>query len=464
MKTNISQNIERNKMATRRQFIKKIAIGTAAVSVGNVGGVLPSFSASSYRNIIGANDRIRIAGIGVNARGNALAKGFANEKERDCIVTDICDVDSRAILKGVKTVQDTAGNTPRGHEDIRKMLESKDFDAVFIATPDHWHAPAAIMAMQAGKHVYLEKPTSHSPSENQILIDAEKKYGKVIQVGNQRRSWPNVAHGIREVHDSMIGEVYYGKSWYYNKRPSMGIGNVTSVPEWLNWDLWQGPAPRVSYKDNIVHYDWHWLWHWGTGEALNNGMHFVDLLRWGMKLDYPVSVQSTGGRYHYQDDWETPDTQLVNFKFDNGKVMTWESQSCVRSNIAGYSSGVTFYGDKGSLTIGSGNEYKVFDLDNKLIKHVDSKMVFEEGNLVNPTQSLDAYHFQNFFNAIRKGDKLNSTLKEACMSTQLVQLSNISHRIGRSLNIDQKKGTILKDREASKYWKREYEKGWEMKV
>lgn len=402
MKTNISQNIERNKMATRRQFIKKIAIGTAAVSVGNVGGVLPSFSASSYRNIIGANDRIRIAGIGVNARGNALAKGFANEKERDCIVTDICDVDSRAILKGVKTVQDTAGNTPRGHEDIRKMLESKDFDAVFIATPDHWHAPAAIMAMQAGKHVYLEKPTSHSPSENQILIDAEKKYGKVIQVGNQRRSWPNVAHGIREVHDSMIGEVYYGKSWYYNKRPSMGIGNVTSVPEWLNWDLWQGPAPRVSYKDNIVHYDWHWLWHWGTGEALNNGMHFVDLLRWGMKLDYPVSVQSTGGRYHYQDDWETPDTQLVNFKFDNGKVMTWESQSCVRSNIAGYSSGVTFYGDKGSLTIGSGNEYKVFDLDNKLIKHVDSKMVFEEGTWLIPHKVLTHITSKTFLMLLEK--------------------------------------------------------------
>lgn len=448
-------------MTTRRQFIKNVAVGTSVLSLG---GVLPSFSASSYKNIIGANDRIRIAGVGVNSRGNALARGFANEKKNGCIVTDICDVDSRAIEKGIDTVQKVAGNKPRGHEDIRKMLESKDFDAVFIATPDHWHAPGALMAMKAGKHVYMEKPTSHNPAENKILIDAEKKYGKVVQVGNQRRSWPNVAHAIKELHDGVIGEVYYGKSWYYNKRPSMGVGNVISVPDWLNWDLWQGPAPRVAYKDNIVHYDWHWVWHWGTGEALNNGMHFVDLLRWGMQLDYPVSVDSIGSRYHHRDDWQTPDTQLVNFKFSNGKVMTWESQSCVRSSMGGHRSGVTFYGDKGSLTIGGGNEYMVYDLDNKLVKHVDSKMVYDDGNLVNPTQSLDAYHFQNFFDAIRKGGKLNSPLTEACKSTQLVQLSNISHRVGRSLQIDQKRGTIVKDKEASKFWRREYERGWDLKV
>jgi predicted dehydrogenase len=448
-------------MTSRRQFIKKVVVGTSVLSLG---GVLPGFSASSYRNIIGSNDRIRIAGIGVNSRGKALASGFANEKGSGCIVTDICDVDSRAIEACIKTVWEVAGNKPKGHEDIRKMLESDNFDAVFIATPDHWHAPAALMAMKAGKHVYLEKPTSHNPGENQILVEAEKKYGKIVQVGNQRRSWPNVAHAIKELHNGIIGDIHYGKSWYYNKRPSMGTGKYSSVPDWLNWELWQGPAPRMQYKDNIVHYDWHWIWHWGTGEALNNGMHFVDLLRFGMQLGYPVKVTSTGGRYHHEDDWETPDTQLVNFSFANGKTMTWESQSCIRSSISGYSSGVTFYGDKGCLTIGGGNEYQVFDLDNKLVKKVDSKMVFEEGNLVNPTQSLDAYHFQNFFNAIRKGNKLNSSLTEACISTQLVQLSNISHRVGRTLNIDQSKGTILNDKVASKFWKREYEKGWELKV
>ena len=448
-------------MTTRREFIKNMAIGTSVVSLG---GVLPGFSASSYQNIMGSNDRIRIAGIGVNSRGNALAKGFASEKKNGCIVTDICDVDTRAIEKCIANVKKTADNTPRGHEDIRKMLESDNFDAVFIATPDHWHAPATLMAMKAGKHVYLEKPTSHNPDENRILIEAEKKYKKTVQVGNQRRSWPNVAHAIKELHEGIIGDIYYGKSWYYNKRLSMGIGKTVVVPAWLNWELWQGPAPRRAFKDNLVHYDWHWIWHWGTGEALNNGMHYVDLLRWGMQLGYPVTVESTGGRFHYQDDWETPDTQLVNFKFGNGKIISWESQSCVRSDISGHASGVAFYGSKGSLIIGGGNEYKVFDPDNKLVKHVDSKMVFEEGNLVNPTQSLDAYHFQNFFNAIRKGEKLNSTLADACISTQLVQLSNISHRVGRVLKIDENNGNIIKDREAVKYWKRDYEKGWELKA
>jgi predicted dehydrogenase len=448
-------------MTTRRQFIKNLTIGTSVISLG---GVLPGFSASSYKNIIGSNDRIRMAGIGVNSRGNALARGFANEKNRGCIVTDICDVDTRAIEKCISDIQKIADNKPGGHEDIRKMLESDNFDAVFIATPDHWHATAALMAMKAGKHVYLEKPTSHSPEENYFLTEAEKKYKKVVQVGNQRRSWPNVAYAMKELHEGIIGDVHYGKSWYYNKRPSIGTGKATAVPTWLNWELWQGAVPRRIYKDNIVHYNWHWFWHWGTGEALNNGMHFVDLLRWGMKSDYPISVDSVGGRYHHRDDWETPDTQLVNFKFANGKVMTWESQSCIKDSMAGYGSGVIFYGDKGILTIGGGNEYKVFDLDNKLIKHVDSNIVFEEGNLVNPTQSLDAYHFQNFFNAIRKGEKLNSPLTEACKSTLLVQLSNISHRVGRALNINADDGTILKDNEASKLWKRDYEKGWELKI
>ncbi|MGI6573883.1 MAG: Gfo/Idh/MocA family protein [Fermentimonas sp.] len=448
-------------MTTRREFLKNVALGSSALSLG---GVLPGFSASSYKNILGANERIRMAGIGVNSRGNALAKGFANEKEQGCIVTDICDVDTRAIERCIQSVAEVAGNRPKGHRDVREMLESDSFDAVFIATPDHWHAAGAVMAMQAGKHVYLEKPTSHNPAENQILIDAEKKYGKRVQVGNQRRSWPNIKHAMEELHNGIIGNVIYGKSWYYNKRPSMGIGKEVAVPDWLDWDLWQGPAPRLPYKDNIVHYNWHWRWHWGTGESLNNGMHYIDLLRWGMKLDYPVHVDSVGSRLHYTDDWETPDTQLVNYQFGDDKVITWESQSCIRGSINGHGSGVTFFGDKGSMFIGGGNEYDVYDLDGKLVKHISSDMVFEADNLVNPTRSLDAYHFQNFFNAIRKGEKLNSQLKEACISTQLMQLSNISHQLGKSLKVDPQRGTIIGEQGVDGLWSREYAKGWELKV
>lgn len=445
-------------MTTRRDFIKKLAIGTTALSIGSV---LPDFSAKSYKKIFGANERIRIGAIGVNSRGFALADGFAREK--GCEVTHVCDVDSRAMAKCVASVEKITGNKPKSNKDIRKMLESKDFDAVFIATPDHWHAPAALMAMKAGKDVYLEKPTSHNPAENEILIKAATKYNRVVQTGMQRRSWPNVVQAIQELRGGIIGNVYFGKAWYTNNRPSIGLGKVVSIPEWLDWDLWQGPAPRVlNFKDNYVHYNWHWFWNWGTGEALNNGTHFVDILRWGMDLEYPTKVTSAGGRYRYKDDWETPDTQVMSYEFGKDKAITWEGRSCNGQFIEGYSVGAMFYGDKGSLLISGGNEYKLFDLNNKLLKHVTSDMGFEAANLVNPTQELDAYHFRNFFDAIKKGTQLNANLVDGCTSTLLVQLGNISQRAGHLLSIDPSNGHILNDKKALKFWSRNYEKGWEM--
>ena len=298
-------------MTTRRDFIKKTVAGTAALSLGSI---LPGFGSSRYQDILGANEKIRIGVIGVNSRGKALAQGFA--KLPDCEVTYICDVDSRALEKCQAAIHKITGRTPKGEKDIRKMLESNDFEAVVIATPDHWHAKAAIMAMQAGKHVYLEKPTSHNPAENEMLVRAALKYNRIVQVGNQRRSFPNVIKAMEEIKSGSIGKVRYAKSWYVNNRPSIGTGKVVPVPDYLDWDLWQGPAPRVAdFKDNFIHYNWHWFWNWGTGEALNNGTHFVDILRWGLGVDYPTKVDSIGGRYRFQDDWQTPDTQLITFQF-----------------------------------------------------------------------------------------------------------------------------------------------------
>lgn len=447
-------------MVNRRDFLKKMALGTAALSVG---GILPGISAKSYRNIIGANDKIRIAIIGANSRGNAIAGGLAIEK--GCEITNVCDVDSRVAVKCAGNIKTIAGNQPKIEKDIRILLESNDFDAVVVATPDHWHAPAALMAMQAGKHVYLEKPTSHNPSENEILIKAASKYNKVVQVGTQRRSWPNVIRAIEEVRSGSIGNVYFGKSWYTNNRPSIGTGNIVAIPDWLDWDLWQGPAPRVpNYKDNFLHYNWHWFWHWGTGEALNNGTHFVDVLRWGMNVDYPTKVNSVGGRYSYQDDWQTPDTQVISFEFDKNKSMIWEGRSCNNKYVEDYSVGCVFYGTKGSLVIGGGNEYKIYDNQNKLIKHVTSEMGFESGNLSNPTKNLDAYHFRNFFDGIRQGTTLNAGIVDGCISTLLVQLGNISQRVGHTLDIDPTNGNILHDSKANKLWSRKYEKGWVLKL
>ena len=446
-------------MKTRRDFIKKSIGGTAAISIG---GILPAFSAKSYANILGANNKIVVSMMGVYSRGQALAKNFA--RQENCEVAHICDVDSRAIANCAAAIKDRQERIPEGFVDFRKSLESKDIDVLVIAAPDHWHAPAALLALQAGKHVYVEKPCSHNPKEGEMLVEATKKYGKVVQMGNQRRSWPNVVEGIQALKDGAIGRVYFGKGWYTNNRGPIGIGKNVPVPDWLDWELWQGPAPRKAYKDNIVHYNWHWLWHWGTGEALNNGTHMIDLLRWGMDVNFPVSVNSSGGRFRYQDDWETPDTQVINLDFEEGVSMSWEGRSCNGKHIEGSSVGVMFYGEKGSLLIPGGDSYTIFDLDSKVMKHTKDDQVIDPRDLANPAEFLDALHIRNMFDGIISSGTLHADIDSGHKSTLLVQLGNIAQRVGRSLQIDPKTGHILNDADAVKYWSREYEKDWEMKI
>ena len=443
----------------RRDFIRKTVIGASALSAG---GVLPGFSAKSYARIVGANNKIVVSMMGVNSRGKALARNFSIQE--NCEVAHICDVDSRAVTTCIEAVKNRQKIVPKGFEDFRKSLESKDIDALVIAAPDHWHAPASLLALQAGKHVYVEKPCCHNPREGEILVEAARKYNKVIQMGNQRRSWPNVVKGIEELKNGAIGRVYFGKGWYTNNRGPIGIGKKIEVPNWLNWDLWQGPAPRKEFKDNYVHYNWHWFWHWGTGEALNNGTHMIDLLRWGLDVDFPVRVSSNGGRFRYKDDWETPDTQVINLDFDKGVSMSWEGRSCNGKPIEGSSVGVVFYGENGSLLIPSGNSYTIFDLQGKVIKEVKEQQKIDPRDLSNPSEQVDALHIQNMFDAINNGAPLNSGVDSGFKSTLLVQLGNIAQRVGRSLDIDPTNGHILKDTEAAKYWSRGYEKGWEMKL
>ncbi len=440
----------------RRSFIKKTAIGASAVTIG---GILPGFSAKSYGNILGSNERLKVATMGVNSRGHALGSNFAMQP--NCEVLYSCDVDTRASEKFIDTIAKIQTNKPKHATDFRETLDDKEVDILVVAAPDHWHAPAAIMACKAGKHVYLEKPASHNPHEGELAVAAAKKYNRVVQMGNQRRSWPNVIAAIGELKEGIIGRPYFAKTWYTNNRPSIGTGKITEVPSWLNYDLWQGPAPREAFRDNIVHYNWHWFWNWGTGEALNNGTHFVDLARWGLGVEYPTKVSSNGGRYRYEDDWETPDTQVINLEFSNNTLMTWEGRSCNGRSVEGVGVGVVFYGEDGSLIIEGGNSYKVYDLNNKLIKEVTGSRQIGTGNLSNPSQNLDVLHIQNLFDAIRKGTALNSDITGGHQSTLLVQLGNIALRSGSTLNIDPNNGHILGNNEAMKYWSRDYEPGWE---
>ena len=444
---------------TRRTFIKKASSGAFALSLG---GILPAFSAKSYQNIVGANEKIRVACMGVNSRGLAVGKNFAHQK--NCEVLHVCDVDSRAADICIDAIGKIQSNKPQATPDFRNALEDKNLDALIVTAPDHWHAPAALLACSAGKHVYLEKPCSHNPNEGEMLVKSAEKHKRVLQMGNQRRSWPNVAGAIAELHAGVIGRPYFAKTWYTNNRASIGIGKETAVPAWLNYDLWQGPAPRKAYKDNLIHYNWHWFWHWGTGEALNNGTHMIDLARWGLNVEYPTKVNSTGGRYMYQDDWQTPDTQVINLEFENKSMISWEGRSCNGKSIEANSVGIIFYAEQGSMVIESGNSYKIYDLKNNLVKEVKNNFTVDARNLSDPSQNLDALHILNFFDGIRLGTKLNSDIVSGHQSTLLVQLGNISQRVGRSLAINPTNGHILNDKAAMKFWSREYEKGWEPKI
>jgi predicted dehydrogenase len=439
---------------TRRRFIKNSVKGAMALSIG---GALPAFSAKSYSRIVGANERINVGMMGVNSRGFALASNYARQKNAQVI--SVSDVDVRAAEKCIGAVEKIQKSKPVAIPDFRKALEQKDLDALVIAAPDHWHAPAAILAAKAGKHVYLEKPCSHNPNEGELLTRAVHKYKVVMQMGNQRRSFPGVMEAIKSLHEGIIGRPYFAKTWYANNRPSIGKGNETAVPSWLNYDLWQGPAPRKAYRDNLIHYNWHWFWNWGTGEALNNGVHMIDIARWGLKVDFPTKVISAGGRYRFNDDWQTPDTQTITHEFGNNCSITWEGRSCNPRGVDGIGVGVIFYAENGSMVI-DGNGYTVLGLDNNVIREVKD-VPMSTANLTNPSDDLDALHFQNFFNGIKNGTQVRASIDEGHKSTLLCQLGNIAFRSGRTLNIDPSNGHIIGDPEAAKFWRRDYEPGWE---
>jgi predicted dehydrogenase len=439
----------------RRDFLKNSIRGAAVVSIG---GVLPSFSAKSYGAIIGSNERIKVGMMGVNSRGLALSKNFALQKNAQVI--SVSDVDTRAAATCISEVEKIQNSQPLAIPDFRKALEQKELDALVIAAPDHWHAPAAILASKAGKHVYLEKPCSHNPHEGELLVQAMKKYKNHIQMGNQRRSWPNIIAAIGELHAGVIGRPYFVKTWYTNNRTSIGHGKEAPVPSWLNYELWQGPAPRQPYKDNLIHYNWHWFWNWGTGEALNNGVHMIDLARWGLKADFPTRITSAGGRYRYKDDWQTPDTQVITIEFDNNSSITWEGRSCNGRKVEGSEVGIIFYGETGSMML-DGNNYSIYDLENKLVKEVKDDKIVETRNLASPADELDSIHIQNFLDGIGNGTKLHSEITEGYKSTLLCQLGNIALRTGNSLKTDPSNGHIIGDPVSMALWKRQYQPGWE---
>ena len=282
-------------MITRREFIDALAVGTAGLAI--------TTTAKSYAQILGANDRLNFAVIGLNGRAYAHLSALKANKAK-ARISHVCDVESNILKRFADSATQEMGEAPATNKDFRNVLAMKEIDAITIATPDHWHAPMAIAGVQAGKHVYVEKPCSHNPAEGVMLIEAQKKTGKLVQMGSQQRSSPHTIEIVDKIHNGLIGRAYFAKTWYSNVRKSIGYGKVVPVPATLDWDLFQGPAPRQAYKDNVQPYNWHWFKTWGTGESLNNGTHEIDVARWALGVDYPHSVTSTAGRYQFKDDWQ----------------------------------------------------------------------------------------------------------------------------------------------------------------
>jgi predicted dehydrogenase len=439
-------------MISRRTFLNGVAVGAAGAALRS--------TAKSYAQILGANERLNFAIFGLNGRGYAHLSGLQNNS-KSARVSYVCDVDQKILDKFSAEALKELGYAPATATDFRKVLESKDVDVITIATPDHWHTPLAVYGLKAGKHVYVEKPSSHNPREGELLVEAQKKYGKLVQVGDQQRSSPHTIKIVQQIHDGLIGRAYYAKAWYVNTRKSMGIGKETAVPAWLNWELWQGPAPRSAYKDNIHPYNWHWLRRYGTGETLNNGTHEVDICRWALDADYPVRVSAQGGRYQYKDDWQFYDTLVTNFEYPD-KMIDWEGRSCQGMKIYGRDRGSTIMGTKGTVLVDR-EGYEVYDWNGKKTDEFKTGTENSTSDLLS-RDSMTDLHFANLINGIRTGEPLHSPIPIANISVTILQLSNIAWFVNRELNIDTMNGHIVGDAEAMKFWSREYEKGWEVTV
>ncbi len=440
---------------TRRNFIKSTTLGTVSLATATL-----SSNFVLGRDILGANERINCAVVGVRSRGKAHAAAINLQENAKILYS--CDVDDVILEEHNKWCQKNLGYVPKVEKDFRKLLEIKKLDAIFIATPEHWHAPMTIMALQAGKHVYIEKPCSHNAHENELLVAAQKKYGLKVQMGNQQRSAITSINAINDIRNGIIGEVFKGEAYYSNNRGSIGIGKEVAIPQTLDWELWQGPAPRRPYKDNIHPYNWHWFRNWGTGEVHNNGTHEIDICRWALDVDLPERVSSVGGKYTYQDDWEFVDNQQVTFKYPKGKFITWtgHSRGLIQPKRPGR--GVTIYGSKGSIQLDR-NFYKLYDLGGNLIKSEFENEISQTTD-TRGQGNLDVNHVGNLFDGIRKDKSLHAEIKDASISTLLCHLANMAQDAGGELYIDQQSGKVLNNLNVMKNWKREYEKGWEPKV
>jgi predicted dehydrogenase len=407
-----------------------------------------------------ANDKIVLAIMGVNNRGSQLAASIA--KRDGAEIAYICDCDETAVPKGIKAATSQGAAAPKVLKDFRRALDDKNIDALICAAPNHWHAPATILACAAGKHVYSEKPASHTADEGERMIAAARTANRVVQIGLQRRSNPMYGQMIEKVQGGAIGRVLYARSTYFNNRPSIGHGHETSPPATLDYNLWQGAAIAQPYRDNIIPYNWHNFWHWGNGELGNNGIHTIDVCRWALGVDYPTHVTASGAKLRYDDDQQTPDTCTVTANYSvvpgsdrvvhgspdpaHAVTLVWEGISWSPAIKPASGINIELRGENGAI-LADDRGYKIFDIKGKQVETHDGA-------------KDEAHHLANFLDCIRSDKRPNCDIEIGHKSTMICHLGNIAYRTGQSVDVDSTTGRIKNNPAANKLWACEYRKGW----
>jgi predicted dehydrogenase len=409
----------------RRRFLQSSAASVAALSAVTAAGAADK-----------PNEKIVLAVLGVNGRGCGLLSGFSSFDNVE--IAAICDPDDNVVAKAIKSVHSKQKRTPKHVKDLRKVFEDRDINAVAIATPDHWHALATIWACQAGKHVYVEKPISHNLVEGRRMVEAARKYDRIVQVGTQRRSGAHYLSAAEFVRSGKLGKIPFVRTWIAGNRPSIGHKADAPVPAGVDYDLWLGPAAERAFNLNRFHYKWHWNWDYGTGELGNNGIHMLDVARMVVGLDAPQTISCGGGKLYYDDDRQTPDTQIAVYDFP-GTTVVWEHRIWSKTGVEGEGSGVILYGEKGTL---------VFDRKGW---HVHDGVQASD-----KASAIEKPHLSNFLDCVRAHKRPNADIEEGHKSTRLCHLGNIAYRTGRRLTFDAATETFRADAAANRLLGRAY--------
>jgi predicted dehydrogenase len=435
------------KPMNRRNFLRNTGTVATALAAG------PVIRSSSANN--SPNDTIRIAVIGIRGRGESHYNEWS--KLPNVEVAYLCDIDEREFPKALDNMAKLSAKKPKTEVDLRRVLDDKEVDAISVATPDHWHALATIWGCQAGKDVYVEKPTSHNIWEGRKMVEAARKYNRIVQSGMQNRSNPNVRAAIKFLHEGGIGDIYMAKGLCFKGRESIGKKQNGPIPEGVHYDQWLGPAPYRPFNENRFHYNWHWFWDYGSTDLGNQGPHQMDIARWGMnKHDYPVKIHCAGGYFVFDCDQETPNTQLSTLEFADGKILQFEVRGLYTNAEDGITIGNLFYGSKGWMHLNGSTWRTYLGRKNQPGPSMESK----EGaaDPMNLKGTGDTSHFKNFIDAIRsrKVSDLNADVEEGHRSTVLCHLSNISYRLKRQLAFDSHTECFVGDQQAESYLSRRY--------